>query len=139
MRRRCGRDGGFLSNDADIQRQRRLVEDAIACRAVATALRRGALNDLSGEYLWTKYQIPSVIPSSTYRFVIDNLKYRRMAMHVVSHGGVELTTNVLTVALEYASRYGMIDTVASIVASGKIPPDDESFSKAFAWAAKNEL
>jgi len=128
---RQGRYGEFLSLEMDIWRQRYIVRYAMA-------LDLHALDDLSGVELWSRYPFLSVIPRRTCRFMVKGLKYRKEVMDIMKSRGItELTEEESKKCLEYASRCGMIDTVASIAKSGILPRDDESFSKSFLWAAEN--
>eukprot|EP00890_Picochlorum_soloecismus_P003578 jgi/Picsp_1/4220/NSC_01729-R1_ankyrin repeat protein len=128
---RQGRHGEFLSLDMDIWRQRYIVRYAMG-------LERSALDDLSGDDLWSRYHFLSVIPKKACRFMVEGLKYRKEVMGIIMSRGVdELTTDESKTCLEYASRCGMIDMVSSFATSGKIPRDDESFSRSFFWAARN--
>ena len=122
------RQSEFLSPDMEETEQRNVIRNAMN-------LDMEALGDMSGEEMWSRYQFLSVIPKSTCRFVIEGLQYRNEIMRIISCGRDNVTVEESRTCLEYASRYGMIDTVASIVASGKIPWDDDSYYNAALHAA----
>eukprot|EP00890_Picochlorum_soloecismus_P003579 jgi/Picsp_1/4221/NSC_01730-R1_---NA--- len=83
---RRGRYGELLSPDVDIEDQRDMVRYAMALDS------RAAVDDLSRDDWWNRYQFLSVIPSLwTCLFVVKMLKCRKEVKDIMSRGVNQVT------------------------------------------------